>query len=233
MALITSEDVIRRFRSDVDDVLRAESAPTDADALWSIADVNDYIADAVERLARRSLSEFQMLVVNVVANEPLCKLSSSLIVLDIDHVYMNIGSRTLHSRNVDSLVGYNDDYGSMFPRVGSPWETRTGTPIYYLRDLKNNALRLIPIPVVNDTLNISATVAPAYVEGAPLPFTTREDMALILLWMKHLAYSKHDADTFDPTRASMFADQFERDTLDRRYEAQRLRHSVQHIRFSW
>lgn len=233
MAVITSDDVIKRFRSDVDDALRGPDDAPDVDSLWSIDEVNGFLEDAVDRVAAETLSEFRTFTIPVTANEPFVSLPSSMQVLDIERAYMKTARRSLLPQNVDTPLRYTGDYGSPFSIFHSEWETVTGTPRHYVRDERPNALRLVPIPTANDTLEITAKTIPAFTAGGALPFSTLRDRHLVVLWMKKLAYEKRDADTFDPTRASKFEAEYESRMEDRKYEAQRVRRAVQPVRFSW
>lgn len=233
MTVITSADTINRFRSDVDDSLRGPVDAPDVDALWKIDDVNGYLEDAVDRVAAETLAEFRTFTVPVKAAELYVNLSTSMQVLDIERAYLQTARRSLHPQNVDAPLRRLGDYGSPFSIFHSEWETVTGTPTHYIRDEKPNALRLVPIPVADDTLEITAKTIPAFTAGGTLPFSTLRDRHLVILWMKKLAYEKHDADTFDPARASKFEAEYEARMQDRRYEAQRVRRSVQPVRFSW
>jgi len=233
MALITSDDVTNRFRSDVDDPLRGPVDTPDADALWKIDEVNDYLADAVEYVARKTLVQFQTFELPVTANQPLVPLQGSTTVLDIEHAYLQGANRYLQPRNTDGGFSYHDDYNSPFILFSTKWEQQTGSPRFYLRDYKPGNLRLVPIPVANDTLTLTASTIPAFAPGSPLPFTTREDKHLVVLWMKKLAYAKHDSDTYDSKRSEQFESEFYRLAEDRKYEAKRMRRSVQPAQFSW
>lgn len=233
MAIITSSDVINRFRSDVDDPLRGPSTSSDDDCLWSNGEVNAYLADAVERVASETLQLFKTFTTGVAANQPIVKLPSAFTVQDIEHVLLVNERRYLEPRNTDGGFGHHGDYASPWVLYATKWEFQVGTPVYYVRDMQANALRLVPIPTVADTLTITASVIPTYTCGAPLPFSTLRDQHLVLLWMKKLAYSKHDADTYDPQRADRCQSEFDALATKRKYEAQRVNRAVQPVRFSW
>lgn len=233
MAIITSTDVINRFRSDVDDPLRGPSTAPDNDCLWSADEVNMYLADAVERVASETLQLFKTFTTGVVPNKPIIALPSAFTVQDIEHVLLVNERRYLEPRNVDGGFGRHGDYASPWVLYSTKWEFQVGAPVYYLRDVQANALRLAPIPIAADTLTITASVVPTYTCGAPLPFSTFRDQHLVLLWMKKLAYSKHDADTYDPQRADRCQAEFETLTTKRKYEAQRVSRATQPVRFSW
>lgn len=75
--------------------------------------------------------------------------------------------------------------------------------------MEEGKLRLIRIPVANDTLNLVVerlplvSLAVARPAALPAEFEVRSEHHLaMLMWMKHLAYSKQDAETFDKARAA-------------------------------
>lgn len=233
MAIIAASDLIARFRSDVDDPLRGPSTAPDDDCLWSIQDVENYLEDAVERVAAKTLQLFKTFNVNVVPQQPLIALPSAFTVQDIEHVLLVNERRYLIPRNVDGGFGHHGDYASPWILYSTKWEYQVGTPVYYVRDMQANNLRLTPIPTVADTLTITASTIPTYAAGMPLPFVTLRDQYLVLLWMKKLAYNKHDADTYDPQRSDRCEAEFMRLVTERKYEAQRVNRAVQPVRFSW
>lgn len=233
MALLAATDVINRFRSDVDDPLRGPASAPDDDCLWSINDVAGYLADAVERVAVDTLTQFTTFNLAVVPGQPFVTLPSAYTVQDIELVFLTVAKHYLEPRNVDGGFVRRGDYESPWLLFTTKWEDQVGTPKWYIRNMVPGKLRLVPIPSVADSLEVSASVIPTYTAGAPLPFNTLRDQYLVLLWMKKLAYSKHDADTYDPQRASQCMAEYEALALERKYEAQRVRRAAQPVRFSW
>lgn len=231
MAIVTTADMETRFRLSVDDVLRGPADAPDVDALWSSAEVQQYMADAVDKVACEVLSLFSTFNVAVTANQPLVTLPASKGVLDIKHVLLVSNTTHLHPRNVDDGFHYINDY--QYILFNTEWEAQSGTPQFYIRDYVPGKLRLVPIPTVDDTLTITASVSPPLVTGAPLPFTNSEELYCVLLWMRFLAYSKKDADTYDPEQAKLNHDLFFEAALDRKYEAQRTRHAPRPAKFHW
>src|SRR5690606_41645745 len=86
-----------------------------------------------------------------------------------------------------------DDYGQqVYPY---PDLDAVGTPSHFTRDYDNRFMRVWPIPHLPGVLHAQAIVLPQQLyAGMPLPFSARQDLDLLLMWMKKLAYAKHDAD---------------------------------------
>lgn len=89
-------------------------------------------------------------------------------------------------------------------------DTDVGTVEYAIVGLTDNALRWVKVPTVADTCRL-------HVYRLPFPRITSQDSALeideqhhmhLSLWMKHLAYSKEDGETYDKTLADKNADAF-------------------------
>lgn len=227
----TTDDLVRRFRSDTDDALRGPADEPDADSLWSIADVADYMAEGVDRVARKVLPEFKTFDLPVVGGEPDVRLPAGFTVLDIRRARLKVARRSLDEVNVEGTGQALDDYYST--RINGDWEDLTGSPRMFTRNYRAGYLRLVPAPMANDTLTLTASYSPALVEGGPMPFEAPEDLYLVLLWMKKRAYEKHDADTYDPERAEKFEAEFERRCKQRESEARRIRRAPQSVRYSW
>lgn len=91
-------------------------------------------------------------------------------------------------------------------------------------------------PVSNETVTIVLTVF-------RLPLTTitsdgeqtleidEQHHRHLMLWMKHLAYSKHDAETFDKRKAEEFEERFLAYCEDVRAEQQRRRHKPRAVAY--
>lgn len=94
---------------------------------------------------------------------------------------------------------------------GWRFDGRTGRLCALIIGLENSRTRLYPVP--NETVRVDLTVF-----RLPLrPITDMGDEPLeipaqhhrsLLLWMKHLAYTKQDAETYDRMKAGEFEQQF-------------------------
>lgn len=233
MALFLSSDVIKRFRSEVNDLLNGPSEAPDNDALWKEWEVQVYLDAATAETSRRG----RMLVKHFrleapFATGPFYKLPGNYIILDVNSAYSINGRRKLDELNLGQNSYYRDDYG-MPITAGYP-ESRLDYALGYYRDYDTSGILLSPRTTRDDVINFVATVeVPSVPCGAPMPFTDEADIALVILWMKKMAYSKRDADTFDSSASSNAESDFNRLILDRRYDALRRRRTAGTVRYSW
>lgn len=218
----TSDDLDTIFRSLVDDVMLGDP-PTDDDRLWKETDVYNYMTEAVDTVARRTLGLFKTIEIPVVANTQLYSLPAY--VLDIRYARLLTAARMLHEHNVNDYSGFkDDDYGQSLMGSDAIFTT-TGTPTQFMRDYDARGIRLIPIPTDADTLELQCcvTLQAPISAGMPLPFSEAVDERLLLLKMQELAYGKHDADTYNAQLAQQFGAEFEAKVVDRASEWRRIR----------
>lgn len=99
------------------------------------------------------------------------------------------------------------------------WENVERRPIYYIQDMDHRKIRLVPEPVENDTLILTVQRLELSRFAWPADMDREPEMHImhhweVLHWIKHLAYSKRDPDTYDKKRAreeaSIFAEFFGR-----------------------
>ena len=76
--------------------------------------------------------------------------------------------------------------------------------------MEEEKLRLIRIPVADDTLALLVERLPVQsFDALPAEFEVRSEHHLALLkWMKHLAYGKQDAETFDKNKSREMGEAF-------------------------
>lgn len=221
----TVEDIVSRFRSDVFDVGDVDDGGVVRDTLWSAEDVLAYLNEACVMLATDTLAIRRRFEFQITAGEPLVRFPLDEI---LDELSITFSSPTLGRRRVlrpfdidEPLEGY-DDYGNVIDVL--PDMTRTGMPTHFTRDFDNQFLRLYPIPYVDGVVSASAIAVPQRLyDNMPLPFQSLKDQALLLLWMKALAYAKQDADVQDLARAREFANEYKARVKDRASEIDRLR----------
>lgn len=180
------------FRSDVVD----EVGPF----LWTDDEVYRYMGDAYSMFVRLTGGVADFLsaatAVPIVAGQPVADLHPSV---------MRVMSATRRSdtKPIDIInptdVGKmrSSDYGQTKSIV---MDTRSGPVRYMVLGLQRNKVRWVQVPEVDD-------VADLQIYRMPLVAITGEDQELVdvaeehhihlLNWMKHLAYKKQDADTFD------------------------------------
>lgn len=185
------------FRSDVVD----ETAPY----FWTEGDVVRYMADAYTMFVRLTggISDFlsPATELNVVADQA---------VADISPTILRIMSATRRSDNaVVSVINSTDigklrskDYGQSKAIL---MDNRSGPVRYMVIGMQKDKVRLIQIPEADDIIDMVIYRLPL----EPVSDLTH-DLAEIeehhhlhlLDWMKHLAYRKQDADTFDPKKSA-------------------------------
>lgn len=138
-------------------------------------------------------------------------------VADINPNILRIMSVTRRSdSNVIEIINSTDlgkmrskDYGQSKQLV---LDAHTGPVRYAVLGLRKNALRWVQVPEEVDTADLVVYRLPLdTISDYAQPLTdVEEDHHIHLLdWMKHLAYKKHDADTFDPSASARGKEDFE------------------------
>lgn len=93
------------------------------------------------------------------------------------------------------------------------WETEIGEPMHYVPDYQTGAIRLYPSPSRSGTVYLSVRRLPLDDLSADddIPELRAETHQALVQWMLYRAYSKQDADMFDPSKASRALAEFERE----------------------
>lgn len=218
---LTPADLLARFRSEVDDLPYASN--NDEGCLWSDADIYYYMDRAQQELAKHVDNIRDEIRLKVVADRATLSLPAN--VIDVHSVYSENANRDLR---IDSRVNLGtrvaDDYGL---HVQTKWRDSTGQPDTVFLDMEQGKLYLVPKPVEDDFLLLLVTKLPDRIDGEACPFAFRrpDHIWALLPYMKYLAYSKHDADAYDPNLSEKYKAIAE-ETFDRVYhEVQRLRSS--------
>ena len=202
----TAGDLATIVRSDLDD---KKSSSSDVDCLWKDDDLYRYMTSIADKLAKKTASLYRTIELDVIADEPLVELPAY--VQEIRSVKLVDGGRSLDQRNAnETFDGITTDYGRISATFADAFDT-TGEPDCFVRDYDEGALRLVPIPTDDDTLEIQCTVTieALFESDTVLPFTDAEEQELLLTVMKWKAYEKNDAETEDLVRADRFKKQFE------------------------
>lgn len=229
--MFTTDELACTFRDEVADPLEGTADTPDSENLWKNREVYQYMTEAADAVASDTLGLFKVLELPVVAGEPLVSLPRS--VLDIRHARLVSCNREVKEENTNApTYSVDSDYGlrstpSMFGH--------TGRPRVFVRDAERKALRLVPTPVENDTLELRCATKPGHdmLPGMPLPFLERRDQRLMLHYMKYLAYSKQDADALDLSRSQSFYAQYQAEALARNGEVARVRRAPGQIHMEW
>jgi hypothetical protein len=89
-------------------------------------------------------------------------------------------------------------------------DNRQGKIKYIITNMDSSAVRFVYIPDADTTIRLTIERLPL----VPIQFDSQlfeieeQHHIHLLSWMKYLAYSKHDAETFDPVKALAFQQEF-------------------------
>lgn len=224
---MTPQELFDHFRVDVDDVVTPN--------LWSDEEIFTYMDDAQKmfcRLAYGIADATTPAVVEVAlaTGEPFSDLHPSI--LQIRRAERASDSRKIDVVNfedMDSLGTVDDDYGmNISPKWTSLLTLDQGTVDYMVIGMEANKARWVRVPNAADTVNLVVYRGPLQtitVDNVPAAFEIEEIHHLHLrLWMRHLAYSKQDADSFDLSMANRNEQAFRAYTAQAKTDWDRKRH---------
>jgi hypothetical protein len=215
MLAVSTDDLLTIFRQEVVDPLEGISPQQpDSENLWKNAEILTYMTEAADAVARDVEGLYKILQLPVQANVQFVPLPRN--VLHIREARLLTAQRRLRPKNANQVTQLPvDDYGM---HLNSDFWTSTGVPNYFVRDYDRRGLLLAPIPSAVDTLELqcTTTLGAPLVAGMPLPFFEVPEQRLMLLYMKHLAYAKQDADTLDLKRSVDFKKQYDDRVVDRK-----------------
>ena len=139
-------------------------------------------------------------VVSVSANEPLVEIDPRII--NIRRAKLSISAYSLTPIRAEEM-----------DRVNPGWEKHVGTPTTYVTNYQTNAIRLYPIQQVSAELNMTVSRLPfkAMQSEEDEPEIREEYHPALVKWMLYRAYSRQDADMFDPQKAAIALADFERE----------------------
>lgn len=226
---MTPEEVVELFRLDVDD--------TDADdPLWSDLEVYHYLDEAQKQFARKTdyfsdASTADICIATITADDPWVTLDPRVTKIRAAQLG-NTGKKVtpVTFAQMEDQPNTVDTYGSPFNFSSTyKWQEAVGTPRFAVTDMERNKLRLASIPQENDTLNMQVYRLPLKditEDSARFEVEETDYQRNLIHFMKYLAYSKNDVDTFEQDLAdraervaSSFHLQAQRDLRRRRYSA--------------
>lgn len=190
------EEIIRLFRE--------ESVDKERPYFWSDDLLKIFASEAQREACRRSNllidSTSAFCSVPVAPNDPLVKLDPSIV--NVMRAKLSISTYALSPVRAEEM-----------DRVNPGWETHIGTPTTYVTNYQTDHIRLYPNSQVGADLNLTVSRLPVS------DMTAMEDEPEIrveyhqglIQWMLHRAYSRHDADTFDPEKAAKAIAAFEQE----------------------
>lgn len=144
-------------------------------------------------------------------------------------IWYDLDPRILKVRSLtDTSTGRPVEVVSMenAPRRGIRLDGREGPLLAMVSGVEKSALRAYPVPNAAVTLQLNAFRLPSTVEECDdLEIDEQHHLAL-LMWVKHKAYSIHDAETYDKTKAESYELNFRRYCAEARTEQNRARHDA-------
>ena len=199
MALLSNE-LLTLFRSEVDD-----KTP---EYLWSDDEIYGYMDDAQKMFCRLTGG-----IADAVTDE-VCLLSfgpdTEFVTIDPRILLIKQARRQSDFRQIRVLNAQNFELPSTEWDYGMPRTLRldgsTGTVEAIVTDMVQDMVRCVPISNANQEVRLVVTRLPLHdIVGTNQMFEIQEQHHRHLLhWMKHLAYSKQDAETFDKGKAEEF-----------------------------
>ena len=197
---MTADDLANLFRLAIDD--------TDADdPLWSDTELFSYMDASQKEFARRTdyfsdASTVAIVQIPFVTDDTIKALDPRIIKIRSAKLTTNKTKvQPVTYSQMENRITNPSDYNSPF-EFGSilDWESSNGIPRYIVTDIETNAIRLAPIPVVADTLELIVYRLPLedINDNQQTLEITEEDLQRgMLFYMKYMAYLKNDIDTYD------------------------------------
>jgi hypothetical protein len=199
------------------DTFRGEVSDAVAPYLWSDVECYRFMDSAQKMFCRLtdgiedSLSKVTQL--SIVAGTDWYKLSPLVLKL-------RTAVRADNGRRMTVIEAEN------LERAGIRFDMVPGVPRTLVSGLGQNMLRVHPMPSEDAALALTVFRLPLLpIDDAGQEFEINEmHHEALLLWMKHRAYSKHDAETFDKGRAKDYEDAFQAYCAAAKREQNRRRH---------
>lgn len=213
------------------DLFRKDVVDEEAPYLWSDDEVWGYMDDAQKTFCRKAwgISDARSALTSLAIAEGDDWAEISPQILHIRHARRASDGRDVTVMTFEQLqnaAARQDDYGVLH-RITID-DITTGPVSHLILGMEQDAVRLYPIASADDTIRLvldrlSDTIDQDAVEIDDYQFEIPEKHHRgLLLWMKHLAYSKQDAETFDKGKAAEFEERFLRYCADARVERERL-----------
>lgn len=211
--------------SDLLNLFRLEMADKAAPYLWTNDFVIGAIDDAQKQFARLTdgiPDSTTSAVVNLVVTTPYTDvLPLSTRILKIRSARRADTGKAVEVLNLEDM-----------PTRGMFFDNVPGTLRALIVGMDDGFVRLWPFPAAALTIKLSVFRLPLadITDDEPLEIPTQHHRHL-LLWVKHLAYSVHDAETFDKTKAAEFKTAFEAYCFGAKTDQTRARHKPRTVTY--
>jgi len=226
---VTPEDVVELFRLTVDDT-------DEADPLWNTLEVYHYLDESQKQFARKTdyfsdASTAEIAQVAITADDPWVALDPRVTKIRIAQL-LSTGHKVtpVTFAQMEDQPNTIDTYGSPFNFTTTyRWQQAVGTPRFLVTDMEQNKGRLASIPVIDDTLELQVYRLPLKditEDSASFEIIETEYQRGLILYMKYLAYSKNDVDTFEQDLADRAKGEAREFHLDVKRDMKRKRYSA-------
>lgn len=198
---------------------RAEFFDTEEPYLVSDALVYTYLDEAQKMFCRltEGIEDGRKFTIALVAGTEWYPLSRSI--LKLRKVTDAAG------RKVDTISQEGAD------QAGVRFDGRAGPVKALVTGIEKGKVRAWPVPHEASTLRLDVFRLPATIEaGSELEIDEQHHLPL-LLWVKHKAYSIHDAETYDKAKAEDYEFRFRNYCASARAEQGRARHDAGMVRY--
>lgn len=226
---------------------RAQVKDEDAPYLWSDDEVFRYIVDAQDMYVR---------LIGGIADETVAAPTSAQlgdIPLVVGTAYAAVSPYILRFRRAKLVTGLtpilfsnqaglrhlrttHDDYGlQAFTEIFN--DADKGEVVAAVLGIKQHQVRWWRVPAVIDSCRVMVFRLPLprlvdTDDGSPQLEIDEQHHRHLLMWMKHLAYSKQDAEVYDKQAAAKNKEDFEAYCFKARQETERLRFRPRVVQFS-
>jgi hypothetical protein len=193
---MNSGELLVAYRDDIVDV----ALPY----LWSDDEAFRYMDAAYRMFVRLTggIADFtsDATVVDIVAGEAVADISPSILRIMSANKASDEQDLTIINM-VDEATTESDDYFQLLRSIRS---TKTGAVRKMIIGAEKNKVRWVSVPEVADTVNMHIYRLPIdhiTDDSHTMSDVDEEHHTYLLDWMKHLAYKKQDAETFDKTKS--------------------------------
>jgi hypothetical protein len=214
------------FRSDVVDTAQPQ--------LWSDDEVWRYMNDAYFQLIRFTggVADFlsEACEVPVVTGEALVDLHPAI--LRIMSVSKRSDTRPVDVINSTDVAGMRTtDYGLVKQLI---LDDKPGEVRYLVHGMQRGKARLVQVPTYDDYLDLHIYRLPLNTitgDGQSFSDLSDEHHLHLLDWMKHLAYKKNDAETFNPQASEAGRQNFVTYAMQMKAEFERYKHKPRSVAY--
>lgn len=194
------------------DLFRADVVDDVSPYLWSDAEVYRYMNEAYYMFVRRTggipdVTTPKVCEIPIVLGERDADLDTSI--LRIREAYLGSNDYELKIINAEDLESLTtEDYGVLrnLNNFTTPGEVR-----YMITGLEDGLVRWLHVPAANDVAYLTVDRLPLDTitcGGQSFEGVRSEHHYYFLMWMRHLAYRKQDADTFNLVKSDQERNDF-------------------------